>query len=197
MDTQNEFVFDPKKTALVIIDLQEGIVVMPAAPHTPSDVVERASRLADMCRKAGVFVVIVHVGWNKDCGDRLFPIADQPMAMRGSEVPSNWSDIVPGLTPHAGDHVLLKRQWGAFNGTDLDLQLRRRRIDTIILCGISTNIGVESTARVAYELGYQQVFIEDAMTARSQEAHEGTIQRIFPRIGLVRDTFFVENLLRL
>ncbi len=84
--------------------------------------------------------------------------------------------------------VIGKRQWGAFYGTELDLQLRRRGIDTILLAGISTNIGVESTARDAYERGYEQVFVEDAMTARDAGEHAHTVRLIFPRIGRVRST---------
>ena len=79
-------------------------------------------------------------------------------------------------------------QWGAFYGTELDLQLRRRGIDTILLAGISTNVGVESTARDAYERGYEQVFVEDAMAARSPDEHLHTIRTVFARIGRVRLT---------
>jgi nicotinamidase-related amidase len=86
------------------------------------------------------------------------------------------------------DFVVTKRQWGAFYGTELDLQLRRRGMDTIVLCGIATDIGVESTARFAYEYGYQQILAEDAMTARSAEGHRHAVIEIFPRLGRVRTT---------
>lgn len=86
------------------------------------------------------------------------------------------------------DIVILKRQWGAFYGTDLDLQLRRRGLKTIVLCGIATEIGVESTARDAFERGYEQVFAEDAMTGRNAESHANAIGHIFPRMGRVRGT---------
>jgi nicotinamidase-related amidase len=84
--------------------------------------------------------------------------------------------------------VIAKRQWGAFYGTDLDLQLRRRKIDTIVLCGIATDFGVESTARFAYEYGYQQIFAEDAMASRSDEQHNAAVNFIFKRMGRVRKT---------
>jgi nicotinamidase-related amidase len=84
--------------------------------------------------------------------------------------------------------VIFKRKWGAFYGTDLDLQLRRRGLKTIVLCGIATEFGVESTARDAYERGYEQVFAEDAMTGRSAESHANSITHIFPRMGRVRST---------
>ena len=116
----------------------------------------------------------------------LHPIADQQG--RGGSRSSDWADFVPELKVGGGDHPVTKHQWGAFFGTDLDLQLRRRGIDTIVLCGISTNIGVETTAREAYQHGYNQIFAEDAMSAMSTEEHESSVKHIFPRIGLVRKT---------
>ena len=101
---------------------------------------------------------------------------------------NDWTEIVAEIGPKPGDLVITKRQWGAFYGTELDLEFRRRGITTIVLCGISTNIGVESTARFAYELGYNQIFAEDAMSALSAEEHMLTVTKIFPRIGLVRKT---------
>ena len=122
-------------TALVVIDLQEGILPFAGGPHSAEDVVK-------------------------------------PLALGKKE-----SDI-----------EVTKRQWGAFYGTDLELQLRRRGIDTIVLCGISTNIGVESTARNAWELGFKLVVAEDACSAASSEQHQGSMKNIFPRIGRVRST---------
>ena len=101
---------------------------------------------------------------------------------------ADWAQIVPELGPKKGDLVITKRQWGAFYGTELDLQLRRRGIATIVLCGISTNIGVESTARFAYEYGYQQIFVEDASAARTEPEHVHSMTTIFPRMGRVRTT---------
>jgi nicotinamidase-related amidase len=101
---------------------------------------------------------------------------------------ADWSDFIPELDRQPSDIVILKRQWGAFYGTDLDLQLRRRELATIVLCGIATEFGVESTARDAYERGYEQVFACDAMTGRNAEGHANAIERIFPRMGRVRRT---------
>ena len=181
---QTELVLDPEHTALVVIDLQRGIVGMPAAPHQASAVVARAAAVADACRSRGAFVVLVHVGPSADGRDALRPTVDEPAAWPSP--PPGWDEIVPELGPRDGDHVVRKRQWGAFYGTDLDLQLRRRRIETILLCGISTNLGVESTARAAYERGYQQVFVEDACSARAAEDHAFVLRTVFPRIGRVR-----------
>jgi nicotinamidase-related amidase len=175
------------RTALVVIDLQRGIVAAPAAPRPASDVVAHAAALAVALRAAGGTVVLVHVTPSADSRDALHPQTDTPA--RGSgPLPGDWADIVPELGPESGDLVITKRQWGAFYGTELDLQLRRRGVDTILLAGISTNVGVESTARDAYERGYEQVFVEDAMAARGPEEHANTVRTLFPRIGRVRST---------
>jgi nicotinamidase-related amidase len=85
---------------------------------------------------------------------------------------------------------------GAFYGTELDLQLRRRGIDTIVLCGISTSVGVDTTAREAYQLGYNQIFAEDAMTAGEKEEHEYVCKYMFPRMGRIRTTEEVIKMFR-
>lgn len=176
---------DSKRTALVVIDLQEGIVALDGAPHGTKDVVARAALLADAFRSQGAFVVLVNVG-SKDGGDMLKPLTDQTIPPRPRS--ADFMRLVPELKLVASDHLITKHQWGALYGTDLDLQLRRRKIDTIVLCGISTNIGVETTAREAYQAGYEQIFVEDAMTALSAEEHNHSLRYIFPRLGRVRST---------
>jgi nicotinamidase-related amidase len=185
---------DPKRTALVVIDLQKGITSMPTAPYSAGAVIEKAATLADAFRASGGFVVLVHVGPSPDGGDALHPVTDA--APRRGHPPADWDQFVPAVGPKEGDHVVRKRQWGAFYGTDLDLQLRRRHIDTIVLCGIATNIGVESTARDAYERGYQQVFVEDATSDLSAEAHTFSIEHVLSRIGRIRSTDEVLNALK-
>lgn len=176
----------PENTAVVLIDLQKGIVTLPGAPHPSSAVVANARQLLEAARAAGATVVLVHTGPAANGRDRLAPLADAPMPVR--HLASDWTELVPDLGPRPGDLVILKHQWGAFYGTELDLQLRRRRISTLVLGGIATEFGVESTARDAYERGYSQVFVSDAMTGLTAESHDHTLRRIFPRIGCVRDT---------
>ena len=177
---------DPRSTALVLIDLQKGIVGRQSAPHSAAHVVERARRLADRCREAGTTVVLVRVAYAADGRDRLAQRVDS--APWGGAVPPDFSQLVPELGSREGDIVVTKRQWGAFYGTELDLVLRRRGIRTIVLGGIATNFGVESTARDAYERGYELVFAEDAMAGPSAKAHQFAVGTIFPRLGLVRST---------
>lgn len=177
---------DTAKTALVVIDLQKGIVSRECAPHATASVVKNAAALADAFRKNTMPVFLARVTRSADGKDGLQPVADA--SWPAHTPPPDWADIVPEMGPKDGDFVITKRQWGAFYGTELDLQLRRRGITTIALCGISTDIGVESTARCAYELGYNQIFVEDAMSAMSAEEHVHTVTKIFPRIGVVKKT---------
>ena len=178
---------DPRQTAIVVIDLQKGILSIPVAPHPMAGVVANCARLLAAARRVGARPVLVHVGGSADGGDRLHPAADQAMRSTGS-MPPDWSELLPELDRQPGDLVVLKRQWGAFYGTDLDLQLRRRGIGTIILCGVASEFGVESTARDAFERGYEQVFAEDAMSGVTAESHANAVTRIFPRLGRVRST---------
>lgn len=182
----NTLSIDKAKTALVVIDLQRGIVKRQLAPHTSDVVIKNTSVIADAFRKNGMPVFLVHVAPSPDGKDVLRPIADaEPWAQASRP---DWAEIIPEIGPKQGDLVITKHQWGAFYGTELDLELRRRGMTTIVLCGISTNIGVESTARFAYEYGYHQIFAEDAIAAFSAEEHVCTVTKIFPRIGLVRKT---------
>ena len=182
-----DFKLEPKRTAIVVIDLQKGIVGLQGTPLPMETVIANTTHLLSAARKAGAQPILVHVGGSPDGGDRLQPIADVPPRNMGS-LPPEWMDLIPELDRQPGDIVVIKRQWGAFYGTDLDLQLRRRRFSTIVLCGVATEFGVESTARDAYELGYDLVFASDAMTGTSEQSHVNSIERIFPRIGRVRIT---------
>jgi nicotinamidase-related amidase len=185
----DKLIIDKTKTALVIIDLQKGVVGRPCQPYESRFVVKHASGLAQAFRKNQMPVFLVRVTPSADMKDGLKPIADIPAQTVSSGMTPDWAEIIPELGPESSDFIITKRQWGAFYGTELDLQLRRRNIDTLVLCGISTNIGVESTARFAYEYGYQQIFVEDAMTSgRSRDEHDNTVKNIFPRMGRVRKT---------
>jgi nicotinamidase-related amidase len=184
--TMPDLSLDPKSTALVLIDLQKGIAGRSTAPHTSGDVISKAVLLADAFRARGSMVVLVRVTFAADGSDRLkMPTDVQFPAM---QLAADWADIVPELGPKPGDIVVTKRQWGAFYGTDIELHLARRGIKTIVIGGISTNFGVESTARDAYERAYALVFAEDATSAMDAVAHTFAMTNIFPRLGLVRQT---------
>jgi nicotinamidase-related amidase len=176
---------DPSQTAIVVIDLQLGVVNRRTVPYTAAEVVANTARLLDQARKSGATVILVYVDGSGDGRDRLQPDADSIVKR---ELPPDYSVLAPELRHAPSDILVVKRNWGAFYGTDLDLQLRRRKIGTIVLCGIATEFGVESTARDAFERAYRQVFVADATGSFSQESYENATKRIFPRMGLVRTT---------
>jgi nicotinamidase-related amidase len=185
--------FTPRETALVLVDLQRGILQMPVAPHAAADVLARAVELLAAFRKAGGTVVLVRVSFAADGSDAL----NQPRdSMVAPARPPGWDQLAAELGAGPTDIVITKHQWGAFYGTELDLQLRRRGVRTVVIGGISTNFGVESTARDAFERGYALVFVEDAMASFSTEAHAFACTTIFPRLGRVRSTHVVLEAIR-
>jgi nicotinamidase-related amidase len=182
------------QTALVVIDLQAGILARPTAPNTSADVLERSARMCELFRTAGAQVVLVRVSFAADGSDMLSQPCDEPTPRAAR--PEGWDVLSPALGSGPRDIHITKHQWGAFYGTELDLQLRRRCITTLVMCGISTNIGVESTARDAWERGYAIVFAEDAMASFDAAAHAFAVKKIFVRLGRVRSTSEVLAALR-
>ncbi|MEU1513403.1 isochorismatase family protein [Streptomyces sp. NPDC005811] len=156
----------PARTALVLVDLMDRIVALPLEPRKGTEVLSVAEELARTFRAAGAPVVLVRV--------ERPGVAEQPPG----------SGLVPGLLA-AGDVEIVKRTIGAFQGTGLDEALRARGVTTVVLGGIATNLGVESTARAAGDLGYDLVFVEDAMAALTQPEHEASVKLDFPRLGTV------------
>jgi len=171
-------VLDPN-TALVVIDLQRGIVGLPTV-HPIAEVVANSAKLARAFRERGRPVALVNVAG----GATGRSDAKQP----AFTPPSNWTELVPELDHQPSDLLATKYTWGAFHGTSLDLQLRRRGVTQIVLCGVATSIGVESTARAAHEHGYHVTLVRDAMTDLALETHTNSIERIFPRLGEVGTT---------
>ncbi|HEY8099229.1 MAG TPA: isochorismatase family protein [Burkholderiaceae bacterium] len=174
-----------QKTALVVIDLQEGIVALSTA-HPASEVVKRASTLADAFRRHPLPVVLVNVvGGAPGRTERPRNIAR----------PAGWSDLVQELKQQAQDHTVTKQTWGAFTNTDLDAHLKNQGVTQIVIAGIATSIGVESTARQAYERGFNVTLAVDAMTDTSIDAHINSVTRIFPRLGETGTTQEIINML--
>ncbi|MFD4552792.1 isochorismatase family protein [Streptomyces sp. NPDC058469] len=172
---------DPR-TALVVIDLQGGIVGAPTQPYSGPEVVARTVELADAFRAADLPVVLVRVSFAADGADAV-PGRTAQQRAGGATRAEGWDVIVDDLAGHPGDIHIVKRNWGAFHGTDLYVQLRRRGITQIVLTGIATSIGVESTARAAHEHGYHVTLATDAMSDLDAISHAHSIERIFPRLG--------------
>lgn len=163
-----------RHTALLVIDLQKGIVAYPTV-HPVESVLAHASELARAFRRHGLPVVLVNVEGGAPGR------TEQPR--RGGERPADWSELVSELDQQPDDIVLSKRSWGAFTHTSLESRLRKLGVTQLVIAGIATSIGVESSARQAYELGFNVSLALDAMTDMSTQAHENSVQRIFPRLG--------------
>jgi nicotinamidase-related amidase len=164
---------DPKP-ALVVIDLQKGITALPGVPAL-DDVIQRSADLAAAFRRHGLPVVLVNVTGG--------PAGRTEVSRPPFTPPPDWTDIVPELGQQPGDLVVTKQTWGAFHGTPLDTLLRDRGVTQVVLTGVATSAGVESTARAAHEHGYHVVLATDAMADRDADLHENSVQRIFPRLG--------------
>ncbi|MBL3523281.1 hydrolase [Serratia plymuthica] len=179
---------DAQTTALVLIDLQNGILPYASGPHSAESVVAHGAQLAAHFRSLGAPVILVRVGWSDTFADALKQPVDRPTPSPAGGLPANWWEFPESLAVSDGDILVTKRQWGAFYGTELDLQLRRRGIKTLVLGGIATNIGVESTARAGWEHGYELVIAEDLCSAQNTEMHRFAFDNIFPRLARVRST---------
>jgi nicotinamidase-related amidase len=180
--------------ALVVIDMQKGIVARPAV-HSTTEVLANVVRLVDAFRQKERPVVLVRVGWSPDGGDVVKARHEAPRPQ--TSLPPDFFEFADELHVDPSRDILIhKRQWGAFYGTDLDLQLRRRGITNIVLCGISTSIGVESTARDAWERSYNITFASDAMTDTLEETHDRALRMIFPRLGEIGTVREILTLLR-
>jgi nicotinamidase-related amidase len=165
-----ELNLEPQRTALVLIDLMPRIIALPTAPGTGEQVLSHCLELAKAVRAAGGLVVFVRV--------------DRPNV----DVQPEGSELASECDPQPGDLVIAKHTMGAFAGTGLDGALRSRGIDTIVLGGLVTNWGVESTGRAADDLGYSTVYVSDAMSGLDKYAHTFAVDYVFPRLGAVCTT---------
>ncbi|MGQ4377807.1 isochorismatase family protein [Streptomyces sp. SAS_267] len=165
-ETEPRLALDPARTALVLVDLMERLVALPLEPHKGTEVLATAEELAESFRKAGALVVLIRV--------ERSGVVEQPPG----------SGLVPGLVAE-GDLEIVKRTIGGFQGTGLDERLREHGVSTLVFGGIATNLGVESTARAAGDLGYDLVFVEDAMAAFTAAEHDASVRLDFPRLGTV------------
>lgn len=179
---------DPRTTALVLIDVQKGVLSMPLAPYGAAQVVQNAARLGLHFDEVGAAVALVRVAFSERAADRLSPPVDAPSAAAVGALPADWADFAPEIGALRADIVITKRHWGAFYGTELDLQLRRRGVATIVLAGVATNFGVELTAREAWQHNYAVVVAEDAVSSVGEDLHKFSIEKILPRIARVRST---------
>ena len=171
--------------ALIVIDLQKGIVGMPMV-HPASEIIDRSARLARAFRERGLPVVLVNV---------TAPAPGRTDVGRHNlSFPPDFAELIPELEQQPGDYVVSKQRVGAFIGTSLDEILRERGVTQVFLTGVATSSGVEATARSAFDHGYNVVLVADAMTDRNAEAHRHSVETTFPKLGEVDTT---DNVLKL
>ena len=171
--------------ALIVIDLQKGIVAVPTI-HPAAEIIERTAQLARAFRERNLPVVLINVTGRPpgrtDAGSPTFSF------------PADWTELVPELQQHPNDSLVSKQRPGAFIGTSLHDYLRHLGATQVFIAGIATSLGVESTARSAYDYGYNVVLVVDAMTDRDADAHRHSVEKIFPRLG---ETDTTDNVLKL
>ena len=164
--------------ALVVIDLQKGIV---SGHHRWDDdrantVVHHAASLAAGFRHHHLPVILVNVTGRA-------PGRTEVGSVSGQQPQPDWAELIEELDVQPEDHLITKRRRSAFHDTGLDTLLRDLGVTQIVLAGISTSAGVESTARSGSDYGYHVVFATDAITDPDTEAHRHSIQRVFPKLG--------------
>lgn len=175
---------DPK-TALIVVDLQKGIVGSPFI-HPLADIIERVQSLLEAFRELHLPVVLVNVA------GRAPGRTEQP---RNQTYPEGWTDLLPELRQQPSDIVVTKHTWGAFANTDLEEQLKAKGVSQVVVTGVATGTGVESTAWQAYEAGFNVTLAIDSMTDLRPEAHAYSLAHVFPRLGETGSTQEIIDLL--
>ena len=186
-DLKENMIFDLSKTAFVAIDMQKGIVNNGTlSPHTAQSILTNNDLLVRTLKRTAALKVLVNVDIS------TFPYLSQQTDMGGmtASVPPEFTDLLLKDSLKDTNNMLTITNYNpsAFFGTSLDLQLRRRGIETIVLSGVATTKGVYATALDAFQHGYHVVLAEDACSDRDKESHQLFIKKIFPKTARVRST---------
>jgi nicotinamidase-related amidase len=159
--------------ALIVIDMQKGIVALPTV-HPISGIIDNVAKLAQGFRARMLPVILVNVtGRAPGRVEATFNFSPPP----------DWAELIPELDRQPDDYTVTKVNIGAFYGTALEMILRRRGVTQVVITGVATGSGVEATARQAYDQGYNVVLVTDAMTDLDPDMHKHAVERVFPRIG--------------
>jgi nicotinamidase-related amidase len=180
--------YDPKTTALISIDLQGFVLGRPLAPYSAQQVIANTVAIANRLKADGGTTVFVTVGFSPDYADAVNQPVDETFTLPQGGLPAEALAAPVEMTALTPDVAIVKRQWSAFYGTELDLQLRRRGIRTLILTGVATNFGVEATVRDGYAANYAVIVAEDAVTTLSQEMQDFACTKVLPRLSRIRKT---------
>jgi nicotinamidase-related amidase len=177
-------------SALVVVDLQKGIVAALADDPITTAAVKRATHLATEFRRHGLPVVLVNVTGRAPGRTDTGRSANTPAPSAG------WADLVDELDVRPTDRLITKRRRSAFHDTGLDTLLRDLGVTQVVLCGIATGSGVESTARSASDHGYHVVLVTDAMGDPDPEIHRHSVERVFPKLGETATTAEVVDMVQ-
>lgn len=182
-----ELNLDPATTAVVLNDIQYGTLWQDTTPYLQHEVLANAVKIYEAARAAGVHIMHVRTEHLPGRTDEVHAVTDNPPRPQRPLVDREW-ELFDEVQRRDTEPISVKKGWSAFYGTDLELQLKRHGIKTVIMGGISTNYGVESTVRYAFELGFEIIVVEDASSGRGEGMHDWAMQNIFPRMGRVRST---------
>ena len=174
-------------TALIVVGLQKGMAGYPLV-HPLSEILLRTRELIDAFRENNMPVVLVNVAGRA-------PGRTEQSSRSSQTFTEGWTELLPELGRQSSDIVVTKRSWGAFATTDLEAQLKAKGVTQVVVTGVATSVGVESTARQAYEQGFNVTFALDAMTDLREEGHAYSIANVFPRIGETGSTQEVLSLM--
>ncbi len=177
---------NPRTTALIVIDLQEGILSAEPLPYGRDEIVGRAAELGRAIAAAGGSIILTTTDFAPGYADAPRGRADAPWELPTEGLPAGFAALVTEIASLPAAVHVVKRQMSAFFGAELDLQLRRRGCDAVVICGVATNFGVEATARAAFDLNYDVVVAADACGCVAPGFHEFAVENILPRIARVR-----------
>ncbi|EIM26574.1 isochorismatase family protein [Microvirga lotononidis] len=177
---------DPQATALLLIDPQNWTLGMPIQPHPRHELVQRAAALIEALRSAGGTVILTRAAFSGGYADMLRTPVDVELRVPEGGIPAASLAFDDEIETAGYDVAITKRQWSAFYGTELDLQLRRRNIATVLIGGVMTNFGVESTARDAWQHNYSTIVVEDLCSSLADDMHRFSVEKILPRVARVR-----------
>jgi nicotinamidase-related amidase len=176
---------EPKRTALLAMDFQTEIVAR--LGEAGAEAAQKAGALVSAARQAGIAVMHVVVGFRPgypEVSPRNQAFAT--IAGTGRFVTTTpGADIAPPVRPADGEVVIVKHRVSAFAGTDLELILRARGIDTLILTGLATSGVVLSTLRAAADADHRLIVVKDACADADEEVHRVLTQKVFPRQATV------------
>lgn len=190
---------EPAKTALVVVDMQNVFVEEGQLVEVPEarDIVPNINALAAACRAAGMTIVWIQHTLDKDAEQgwpvwfRFAMTPEDKARFKAAMAPgTDGHKLYPDLDVRDGDLTVYKRRYSAFvqGSSVLDIELRQRGIDSVIITGTLTNVCCESTARDAYFLNYNVLFASDGTACLSDEEHNATLLAMHNFFGDVRST---------